>query len=421
MEVPAQKYIEGLKNKLHILLVSYEFPPETAIGGIGTYMHHLAGLLHHYGHKVTVFSATLNGTVVRCEDRGYCQNYLVPARNNEEFRMEVLPVFAALLKKHPVDVMESPEVGACALEIKKAYPAIPLIVKMHTPGVLITRVSASYQTVAARLRFVAGALRRGRWDLGHWAKKAKNKEMDVEYQICLLADQLLSPSRALAKWVSRFWELPAAKIQIMPNPFVFNQALLEMPLGGRPKLITFIGKLSVLKGMMMLTDAIPLLLEQNPEYLVYLVGRDELSEGVSMKAYMQERLAGFSDKISFTGALAFPELAELVGRSQICIFPSLWENYPNVVLEAMAGGAVVVATNKGGVPEIIDDGKTGLLFDPLDPIAFVKKVKTLTVGEERRLDIAKAARAKVLRHFMNPAFEKEILEPYCSAVTDCHV
>jgi hypothetical protein len=63
-------------------------------------------------------------------------------------------------------VIESPEVGACALYIKETYPSIPLVIKMHTPGVLITKISNTYQSVFTKLRYIAGAFLRGRFDLG---------------------------------------------------------------------------------------------------------------------------------------------------------------------------------------------------------------------------------------------------------------
>jgi glycosyltransferase involved in cell wall biosynthesis len=400
---------------LHILLVSYEFPPEMATGGIGTYMYHLAGLLHRHGNQVTVFSATILENKMQVIDRGYCKNYLIPSADNEHFRQAVLPVFRDWIKTERVDVMESPEVGACALEIKKAYPDIPLIVKLHTPGVLITRVSNSYQSLFTRLRFIVGALRRGRWDLGHWAKKAKNKECDVEYQICKMADQLISPSGALADWVSRFWDIPLHRIRKVPNPFIFGSELLQLPLAERPKQITFVGKLSVLKGMITLTEAIPLILEQNPGYRICLVGRDEPANGSSMKSYMQKRLNRYRDRIEFAGPLPFDRLINVIGCSQICVFPSLWENFPNVVLEAMAGGAAVVATNRGGVREIIKDGVNGYLCRPKNAKSLAQSVKLLTHNESRRLEMTKAARAEIISLFQSEAFYQAMLTPYCSS------
>ena len=126
---------------MHIVLVSFEFPPLNAVGGIGSYMYHLCRILNDANNRVTVFSANPNAEILKVEEYEYCTNYLLPSKTNEAFRKDVLPVFNTFLEKNKVDVIESPEVGACALLIKENNLHIPLVVKMHTPGVLITKVN----------------------------------------------------------------------------------------------------------------------------------------------------------------------------------------------------------------------------------------------------------------------------------------
>ncbi len=401
-----------MTEQLHILLVTYEFPPEMATGGIGSYMHNLAGLLFKHGHTVTVFSATFNKNAPGLVDRGYCNNYLLFSGSENEFRKDAVSLFKELIKVKPVDVIESPEVGACALDIKKAYPEIPLIVKLHTPGVLITKVSNTYQGINKKLRFVLGALRRGRLDLGYWSNIDRNKNSDPEYQLCLLADQIISPSLALKKWISKYWDLPPGRINVVPNPFAFNDALYLIPLENRPCQVCFVGKLSVLKGMIALTTAIPLILTSNPECHILIVGRDEKENGRSMKAYMQEKLAKFLHRISFTGPLSANELVKIYGESRVCIVPSLWENYPTVVLEAMAAGTTVVAACRGGIPEMIEDGLTGKLFNPLNPVQLATAVRNLLSDDRNRIEMAANARRNLLQKQDSNSFEERILAPY---------
>ena len=315
--------------------------------------------------------------------------------------------------------MEGPDVGACALEIKRAFPNVPMVVKLHTPGALINKVSNTYQPLFTKLRFVAGALRRGGFNLGYWSKKSSNKEKDHEYQVCKLADILLSPSRALKEWASRYWCIPAGKIDVIPNPFVFSEALLQLPLDNRPRQISFIGKLSVLKGMVALTGSIPAILDQFPGYRVCLVGRDELENGLSMKQYMQDKLSNYAGRIEFTGALSAEALVTIYANSQVCIFPSLWENYPTVLLEAMASGAAIAASNRGGIPEMIEDGVTGKLFDPMDPKKIIQAVSELLRDETNRLEMAARARQYLQQQQGNRLFEEKILEPYTRLALTC--
>lgn len=382
-----------MKNRLHILLVSYEFPPEMATGGIGSYMNHLAHLLHLHGHQVTVFSATIKQDLVTVIKRGYCVNYLLPASDISFFREKVLEVFKVYIQSNIVDVIESPEVGACALEIKLYYPKIPLIVRLHTPGVIITKISNTYQPLHEKLRFVAGALRRGKIDFGYWAHSDKNRHLDSEFQICCLADRLISPSVALRESIQRFWQLKK-EIDIIPNAFHTHDDIFAQLIEGREKIICFVGKLTILKGMFALTMAIKIILKENPDYYFVFAGRDEAASLSipSMRAWIEEQLIDELDRIQFTGALDNIGVKKLLCKSRVCVVPSLWENFPTVVLEAMAAGTAVAASNMGGIPEIIEDCVTGYLFDPICHKGIASTVNNLLADDFRRESIAANAR-----------------------------
>ena len=397
---------------MFVALISFEFPPLTATGGIGSYMYHLATLLTLKGNNVAVFSALPGGKKVEIVTLANCINYRVPAEDNERFRENVLPVFETYMVDHKVDVMESPEVGACALRIKQRFPRLKLVVRMHTPGVLITKISNSQQPLLQKIRFVVGSLLRGNFDLGYWATKDKNRNVDVEYQICKSADTLIAPSEALKQWAVNFWDIPAENIKVLPNPFSLQSTLFLLPLTNRPSVISFVGKLSILKGMKALTAAIPLILAKNKNCKIYLVGRDVVEHGQSMKAYMQRELAAYSSSIIFTGPLNEEGLEKIYAMSQVCVFPSLWENYPTVVLEAMAAGAAVVASNVGGVPELINNGLTGLLFNPGKPAQIANAVNELLGNETRRMDMVKTARMDLTNSIKEIDNKNQLLKIY---------
>lgn len=381
---------------MHILLVSYEFPPAMATGGIGSYMYHLARLLHSKGHQVSVISASCedNDQII---DRVFCMNYLVSSSAPTNFRTKALHIFERHLKADAIDLMESPEVGACALDIHLKYPQIPLVVKMHTPGVLITKISNTYQPLFTKLRYVAGALLRGKIDFGYWSKYDKNKNSNLEYTICKHADLILSPSLALKKWATSYWQIPEKKIKLLVNPFTTNDELFEFPIEGREKIICFIGKLTVLKGMITFTPALKKILQANPLYKAVIIGRDEpVSQKVpSMKKWMVEQLGSVIDRVRFTGALEGADVKKELRNSSIVVIPSLWENYPTVVLEAMAAGCAVAASNKGGIPEIIQHEQNGLLFNPENTKSIVATVQKLITNTVKQQQLAFAGRQSV--------------------------
>ena len=397
---------------MNIVLISFEFPPLTAIGGIGSYMIHLANLLTSKGNSVTVFSAFPGGKSLEVATITDCVNYRVPAEDNFEFRQNILPVFEAYHASNRVDLIESPEVGACGLLVKERFPHLRLIVKMHTPGVLITKINNGQLPFFNRLRYVMGALLRGKFDLGYWAQKDKHRDDDLEYQICIKADTLLSPSKALKQWAVHYWGIQAANITVVPNPFTLQSNLFSFPIEGRPRVISFIGKLSILKGMKNFTKAIPMILNRHKDVKILLIGRDVIEDGQSMKAYMQTELATYNNNIVFAGELYDKDLEEVYATSQVCVFPSLWENYPTVILEALAAGATVAAANTGGIPEMIKNNETGLLFDAKKSTAIANAVSHLLQNCAERHAMALRAREQLMKKITDGKNENAILDIY---------
>jgi glycogen(starch) synthase len=378
---------------MRLLLVTYEFPPFTAIGGIGSYMHHLAHLMASDGHHVDVVSASQSHNEVTIITGKEYTHYVIPARDAGVFRIAVLNFFNCYIKNFKVDLIESPEVGACALHIKELYPEIPLLVKLHTPGVIITKISNTYQPLLTKLRYVAGSLRMGKLDFGYWSKTDCNRFINPEYKITILADQLLSPSNSLANYVTEIWKV-RQRIEIVPNPFVLNIDVLEYSIEKKENIICFVGKLTILKGMFTLAKAVKKILLEHPNYQFYFVGRDEFvsNEIPSMRKWIEVELTGVMDRVVFTGAISVKEVNEVLGKSKISVVPSLWENYPNVILEAMAAGCAVAASKKGGIPEIIENENVGLLFNPLKSYLIYRALKRLIVNEDLRKSIAQNAR-----------------------------
>ncbi len=399
------------KEKLNIALITFEFPPHNAIGGIGSYFFNLANLLGNYGHKVFVFSCTNKKPTHVCIKNENYENYLILASSNNQFRKEVTKVFSDFLLENKIDVIESPEVGACALDIKNKYPLIPLIVKMHTPGVLITKIYNSHHTFFKKMRYVLGSLRKGKLDLGFWATSDKNMENDDEYIICTKADVLLSPSNALKKWAINFWKFEENKINVIANPYFIYSEQQSNVIDRDNKIICFVGKLTILKGIVVLTEAIKKIVKQYPEYRFKIVGRDEpISKEIqSAKSLMINTLGKFSKKVDFLGVLNGEEVRNVFETSDICLVPSLWENCPTVILEAMAAGCPVIAADRGGMPELIEHKKTGLLFSATSSNDLAKKIKLLIEHKNFGFELAKNAQVSMLN---NINLQKNILNIY---------
>ena len=103
------------------------------------------------------------------------------------------------------------------------------------------------------------------------------------------------------------------------------------------------------------------------------------------------------DPISRTG------LPEVYRSATVCVVPSLWEGFGYVAAEAMACGKAVVASRVGGLAEIIEDGRSGILVEPGKTEDLAEAVIELISNPERRAKISKNARKRIVDQFSNTA------------------
>src|SRR5262249_3834736 len=93
------------------------------------------------------------------------------------------------------------------------------------------------------------------------------------------------------------------------------------------------------------------------------------------------------------------ELVQLLSHAAVFVCPSVYEPFGLVNLEAMACEAPVVASAVGGIPEIVEDGRTGLLVPPADPAALAAAVNALLADPARARALGQAGRRRVLDRF----------------------
>jgi glycosyltransferase involved in cell wall biosynthesis len=106
----------------------------------------------------------------------------------------------------------------------------------------------------------------------------------------------------------------------------------------------------------------------------------------------QARAAGLGTSVRLLGRRS--DVRELMRACDVFVFPSLYEAFGVALLEAMACGAAVVASRVGGIPEIVEDGASGLLVPPADPAALADAIACLAERPDRRRALGRAARLR---------------------------
>ena len=103
--------------------------------------------------------------------------------------------------------------------------------------------------------------------------------------------------------------------------------------------------------------------------------------------------------IDFLGFVPFgPKLSEIYNKNDIFILPSISEGIPKVLLEAMAKGLPIIATNVGGIPDIIKDRENGILTAPASPYEIVKAIKLIIKDDTMRNRIRRNGYKFVANH-----------------------
>jgi glycogen synthase len=401
---------------MRIAYISYEYPPDIGQGGIATYTYQVAIMMQERGHDVEVFCGSYN----RNETEKYKSvlTHRILITNVSHFRKKVVEKFSERQSVRPFDIIESPEINGNGYEIKKAFPNIPLTVKLHTPAVLQIRILNTYVPLIQKVRFITGALLRGRVDLGYWSRHDKNQYNDIDYQTTQVAECISAPSMDMKKWAVNFWRIPTDKIELIPNPYLPDNRLLEIPIESNNGIITFHGKLNVHKGMVVLSEVIPKVLNKCPGIKFRLAGKDDLShiKGVSMKTFLEYKLNKYLEHIEFTGPLSLDEIPEFLSKSDICVFPSIWDNFPLVCLEAMSAGRAIVAGNRGGMRDMLEETNAGILIDPSKPEKIASEIIKLIKNPEFRFELGIKARRRVLTEYGADIIGKKMEEIYDKSI-----
>lgn len=384
---------------MNIALVSFEYPPKTAVGGIGTYFYQNAHLLKSRNHYVEVFSSSLEK-----EESIYEEGVLVHRIKTSEalgFQNRVLHIFKERESHIKFDLIEGPEYRADTLLIKRAFPNIPLHIKLHTPNYLVKKLNDQPLSLFQKFRFILGALRK--------FKKPSLRNnydylLDEEYLVSKIADLLSSPSKDLGRIVEKDWGIRVNSI--LPYPYTPSKNLLDITTKLEHELvnttITFIGKLERRKGILLFIKIIPQILKKHPNTVFRFLGRPlgSPNKGMNMTKYLIKRLKKHKKNLDFKGEIPLNDLPKYLSTSSICIFPSLWENFPNVCLEAMAAGKCIIGSRNGGMAEMLDDD-CGVLIDPTKPKDVTKAILELLGNPTLIYNYGNKARKKVLNTYNN--------------------
>ena len=195
----------------------------------------------------------------------------------------------------------------------------------------------------------------------------------------------------------------------MFKPSISLRAKVRKSLGIHSEpVIHYNGRFMPIKNVSLLISAMRYITDQMPSAKLVLVGDGPLRE----RLRAQVRKLGLQKNVIFVGRVHFSETSGYYAAADVFCMPSLYDNYPNSVVEAMSSGLPVVATNVGGIPLQVQDGKTGYLVESGDETALAEKILKLVNNPSKAKKMGLDGRHFAIKHFNWDVSAKKLKKLY---------
>ena len=343
---------------MRVLMLSWEYPPNV-VGGLGTHTAEIAPALARQGIELTVVTPMMceapeeevfiGGRIVRVPVEGhgaYGSSFYTDTLNAngpiEEAAARIIEETGPFDLIHNHDWLTS----FAAVALKNRYH-IPLVATIH-----------------------ATERGRGRGNLWNDDAIAIN---DAEWRLTYEAWRVIACTHYMAKELGDFFGVPSNKVDVVPNGMradhfadILAEDLTEFRARWahpEEKLVLFVGRMVHEKGPYVLVDAVPEVLRAVPEAKFVMVGKGPELE------YLRGVVAGrgLVDKVALPGFVDDGDRDRLYVAADVAVFPSLYEPFGIVALEAMAARTPVVVSEVAGLAEVVQHAETGITTLPGQP------------------------------------------------------
>ncbi|MFX1475159.1 MAG: glycosyltransferase [Promethearchaeota archaeon] len=384
-----------MKRKLCVTQVVHNFPP--VVGGIETYAYNLAKGLVDAGHLVRVYTSRTPGAPNQEVWQGiHIHRYRAVAR---PFSYPFMPGLFTALMRDDCDIIHAHINSPMTVDLTAMVSRllnVPLAITYHADALLSD--------------FVPKPASFHKW-LGQIYWLARHFAAGVASRLIVTSPLYLETSEFLERYRGKTSVIPA-----VVDPFFLES--LDKPLTVRKELgissdspfLLFVGRLVPYKGLRTLLRAFRLVHKRNPSTQLVLIGSGP--EYPHLQRLSRE--LGVVDATRFLGKVSREFLRDVYSACDVFVLPSRSrsEAFGIVLLEAMARGKPVVATHVGGIPYVVNHGKTGFLVPPHDPVPLAKRISSLINDAELCSKIGKAAQERVMRKFTREPTTRQLESLY---------
>lgn len=402
---------------MKILLATFWSVPH--VGGVWRYMEQLRGRLQALGHEVDLMGPNDESQCIYVvnEDRRIGTDVLL-----EPVKKYLSPGTCSYLYIHPL--IEYMEMKKYSFELGAAYLGLEKYDLIHTQDVIstvcISRVKPEGTALTATLHGSVAHEMLHHIDEVYSAHPftylAKSYYRQLEYLGATSAAYTITANNWLKEILINEFGVPAKQIKVMHYGYDIDGFLNRSkgdagmePEAGK-KIILFAGRLVDLKGVHHLISALSELKNMRDDWVCWIAGSGESEE----KLKSQAAGLGLQNKIVFLGNR--DDLPVLMAKADIYVQPSLIENQPLSVVEAQISGLPVIVNNAGGMPEMVQDNVTGLIYATNDIHALCLKLNTLLADDGFRNAIGFNAKQWAMEHWSLDKGAENVLQVYHESI-----
>ena len=370
---------------MKILMLTWEYPPRI-VGGIARVVNDLSKRLIKDGHEVTVITYKEGNVPYFEDDKGVkvyrVDNFMINPNNFIDWIMQlnfnmVAKANEIIAKEGAFDVIHAHDwlVAYAAKTLKHSYD-IPIVSTIHA-----TEAGRNSGIHDETQRYIN----------------------DTEWLLTYESNEVIVNSNFMKCELQRLFGLPFEKINVVPNGInLTNFSGIERDYDFRrqyardnEKIILYTGRLVFEKGIQHLISAMPKILSGYNDSKLIIAGRGGMMDELKEQAYRM----GIGDKVYFTGYLDSKNLLKMYKCADVSVFPSTYEPFGIVALEAMLAGVPTVVSDVGGLNEVVDHGVNGMKCYAGNANSIADSVLTLLYDHQLCDNITKKAKAKVKEEF----------------------
>ena len=370
---------------MKILMLTWEYPPRI-VGGIARVVHDLSKRLIKDGHEVTVITYR-DGNVPEYEnDKGVevyrVDNYMIHPNNFIDWIMQlnfnmIAKATEVINKEGGFNVIHAHDwlVTYAAKSLKQSFN-LPMVATIHA-----TEAGRNSGIHDDTQRYIN----------------------DTEWLLTYEATEVIVNSNYMKGHVQGLFGLPFDKISVIPNGINLNNFTgIDRDYDFRrrfamdnEKIILYVGRLVYEKGVQHLISAMPKILENYHDSKLVIAGKG----GMIDELKSQVESMGLSNKVYFTGYLNQKEVQKMYKCADVAVFPSTYEPFGIVALEAMLAGIPTVVSDIGGLNEIVEHGVNGMKSYTGNPNSIADSVLSLLFDPQLAMNVTKNAKNKVKDEF----------------------